>query len=152
MFGWNALLFSFESHAKSVHTFRNWKVSVYARTSSEGIRLESRIACRTSFILLLLSSMPPWSDRAQTSDTSSMNRYYHCHDFKFRILVASKNEKPVPVSTFLQSIDDPTIKMLMQYFKIGDYDCFVRFAQKSGIKRAVKRYAPQWWNTTPHMN
>ncbi|HEV8386849.1 MAG TPA: hypothetical protein VGQ03_04425 [Nitrososphaera sp.] len=57
-------------------------------------------------------------------------------------MVGSKNEKSVPVSTFVQSIDDPTIKMLMQYFKIGDYDCFVRFAQKSGLKEAVKHDTP----------
>ena len=53
-------------------------------------------------------------------------------------MLASKNEKPASVSTFVQSIDDPTIKMVMRYFKIEDYDCFVRFAQKSGLKISDK--------------
>lgn len=146
MFGWNALLISIESQPKSVHSFRNQKVSVDARSSGEGTSLESRITWRTSFYSLLVSSVPACSDRAHTSDTSSINCYYHCHDFRFRILVDSKNEKLVPVSTFVQSIDDPTIKMVMQYFKIGDYDCFVRFAQKSGINRIGKHDIPQWQN------
>jgi hypothetical protein len=51
-------------------------------------------------------------------------------------MLASRNEKPPSVSTFVQSIDDPTIRMVMQYFRIEDYDCFVRFAQKSGLRIA----------------
>jgi hypothetical protein len=49
-------------------------------------------------------------------------------------MLAAKNEKPNPLSAFVQTIDDPTIKTLMQYLKIEDYDCFVQFAQKSGAK------------------
>jgi hypothetical protein len=40
-------------------------------------------------------------------------------------MLAAKNEKPNPLSAFVQTIDDPTIKTLMQYLKIEDYDCFV---------------------------
>jgi hypothetical protein len=47
-------------------------------------------------------------------------------------MLAAKNEKSNPLSAFVQTIDDPTIKTLMQYLKIEDYDCFVQFAQKSG--------------------
>jgi hypothetical protein len=52
-------------------------------------------------------------------------------------MLASKNEKPVPLSAFVQTIDDPTIKTLMQYLRIEDYDCFVHFARKSGAKVAL---------------
>jgi hypothetical protein len=52
-------------------------------------------------------------------------------------MMASKDEKPVPLSAFVQTIDNPTMKTLMQYLKIEDYDCFVRFAQRSGAKVAI---------------
>ena len=92
---------------------------------------------------LTFTSEWPCSDRAYPSDTSSINCYYHCHVFKCIIMLASKNEKPASVSTFVQSIDDPTIRMVMQYFKIEDYDCFVRFAQKSGLKISNKHNIPE---------
>ena len=57
-------------------------------------------------------------------------------------MLASRNEKQASVSTFVAAIDDPTIKMVMQYFKIEDYDCFVRFAQRSGLKIAAKHKSP----------
>ncbi|HKU49245.1 MAG TPA: hypothetical protein VJP79_04795 [Nitrososphaera sp.] len=37
-----------------------------------------------------------------------------------------------PISSFVQSIDDKSIRMIMKYFRIEDYDCFVNFARNTG--------------------
>jgi hypothetical protein len=58
-------------------------------------------------------------------------------------MLASKNEKLTPVSGFVQTIDDPTIKMLMRYLKIEDYDCFVQFARRSGAKLDIHEKIPK---------
>ena len=51
------------------------------------------------------------------------------------MLVKRETEQdPRPISSFVQSIDDPTLKLAMEYFRIKDYDCFVSFVRRIGIK------------------
>jgi hypothetical protein len=41
--------------------------------------------------------------------------------------------QPKPLKEFLQSINDDTMKEVMKYFKLEDYDVFVRYIRTLGI-------------------
>jgi hypothetical protein len=43
-------------------------------------------------------------------------------------------EQSQPMKEFLQIIDDKTMKAVMEYFKLEDYDAFVQYLRKLGIK------------------
>ena len=36
-----------------------------------------------------------------------------------------------PISSLVQSIEHPTVKLVMEYFRLEDYDCFVSFAKRA---------------------
>jgi len=48
------------------------------------------------------------------------------------MLSGFNTQKQKSISNFVQSIDDQSIRMIMKYFRIEDYDCFVNFARSSG--------------------
>lgn len=45
-----------------------------------------------------------------------------------------KTEPPKPISSFVNSVDDATMRLMAEYFRIKDYDCLVNFARKIGIQ------------------
>ena len=48
--------------------------------------------------------------------------------------VPKLRQEQKPISSFVQSIDDMTIRTVMKYFRIEDYDCFVSFVQKTDVR------------------
>jgi hypothetical protein len=48
------------------------------------------------------------------------------------MLSGFNTQKQKSISSFVQSIDDQSIRTIMKYFRIEDYDCFVNFARSSG--------------------
>jgi hypothetical protein len=49
----------------------------------------------------------------------------------------TKEQKPV--SSLVKSIEHPTVKLVMDYLKLEDYDCFVSFAKRTNNKAVDER-------------
>lgn len=57
--------------------------------------------------------------------------------------MAQKGENRT-ISSFVQSsIDHPTLKLAMEYFRLEDYDCFVTFAKRFGFKERSESEAQE---------
>lgn len=63
-----------------------------------------------------------------------MNRYYSCNGLTIEQMDKRKTEQFKPVSSFVYSVDDATMKLMVEYFRIRDYDCLVNFVRKMGIQ------------------
>jgi len=42
-----------------------------------------------------------------------------------------------PLKEFVQSIDNKTLKAVMEYFRFEDYDAFVGYVRKLGISKGL---------------
>ena len=42
-----------------------------------------------------------------------------------------------PLKVFVQSIDNKTLKAVMEYFRFEDYDAFVGYVRKLGISKGL---------------
>lgn len=49
------------------------------------------------------------------------------------------SERKYPMTSLLQSIDDESIKNVMQYFQFEDYDLLLGYMQKIGIRLPSKK-------------
>jgi hypothetical protein len=57
-------------------------------------------------------------------------------------LALSELEQQKPVTNFLQNIDDETMRRIMEYFHLKDYDAIVNYAVAIGVSLLPKTSNP----------